>query len=270
MNLFIIVAAFVFGAVIGSFLNVVIWRLPRGDSLGGRSRCPHCRQTLRPVDLVPVLSYFWRRGRCAYCRKSISPRYVIIEGVTGLLFGLTAAHVLRSGITPISVVELLRLLFIIAILIAVFVIDLEHYLILDAIILPASVIVLVFNIALDLVSRHSVTSLSSHTIGGIVAAALASGLFYLLWRTSRGRWMGFGDVKFNIFLGLALGLPGIGVGLFVAFMLGAVTGLGLIALRFKQLQSRVPFGTFLSLAALLTIFYGPWLAAWYARLIGWR
>ncbi len=271
MNLLVtVIAAAVFGAIIGSFLNVVIWRLPRGQSLGGRSKCPHCGSVLQPSQLVPVFSYVWQGRRCANCRQAISPRYLVVECVTGLLFAAASWYILAGGFDAFSWFELLRLLFIISILIAVFVIDLEHYLILDGIIFPAALVVLVLNITLDFVSHQSILSWASHTGGGVVAALLAGGFFYLLWRISQGRWMGFGDVKLNLLLGLALGLPGIAVGLFLAFMAGSFIGIGLIIAGTKKLKSRLPFGTFLSFGALLALFYGPALAAWYARLIGWR
>jgi leader peptidase (prepilin peptidase) / N-methyltransferase len=264
------IAAFCFGTLIGSFLNVVIWRLPRSAGLGGRSQCPHCHAALGPANLVPLLSYAAQRGRCAQCGARISPRYPLIEAATGLLFAAAAVYVLAGGGSPASYLELARWLFIITVLITVFVIDLEHYLILDIVVFPAVGTILILNIVLDLAARQPLWSLGSHTVTGILAAALGAGFFYLLWLVSRGRWMGFGDVKLNLFLGLALGLPGMAVALFLAFMLGAVVGVGLIALRLKKLQSQVPFGTFLSTGALLVLFYGPSLWSWYARLVGWR
>lgn len=263
-----IAAAFVFGTLIGSFLNVVIWRLPRGKNLRGRSHCPHCGHVLRPQELFPVFSYLFLRGRCAKCGKRISPRYMFIELITGALFALAALHILPAAIDAVSIIELLRILFILAILISVFVIDLEHYLILDVIVFPAAAITFALNIVLDVSAQQSVFALSSNTAGGVLAAMLAAGFFYIIWRVSAGKWMGFGDVKFSIFLGLALGWTGILVGLFLAFMIGAVVGVLLLIAGTKSMQSRLPFGTFLTLGALLALFYGPQLANWYGRLIG--
>jgi len=269
-QLVIIISTFIFGTLIGSFLNVVIWRLPRGESLGGRSSCPHCKAKLKPAHLVPLLSYAVQRGCCAHCQARISSRYPLIEAITGLLFAAAAAHILTGPALAATYLELLRWLIIIAALIAVFVIDLEHYLILDAVVFPVAGAILVLNIILDLLARQPLWFISSHTAGGILAAALAGGFFYLLWFFSRGRWMGFGDVKLNLLLGLVLGLPGIVVGLFLAFMLGAIVGVGLIIAGAKKLQSRVPFGTFLSVGALLALFYSHGLWEWYLGLIGWR
>jgi leader peptidase (prepilin peptidase) / N-methyltransferase len=262
-------AAFVFGTAIGSFLNVVIWRLPQERSLGGRSECPHCHVTLKPRNLIPLFSYLIQGRRCASCRQYISSRYFLIELITGLTFAFTAYQFSGVFFDSSMALTLARLLFIIAILIVVFVIDLEHYLILDVVVFPAAIIVLILNFGVDLINHQAVLSLASHTGGGIVAALLASGFFYLIWLVSRGRWMGFGDVKFNLFLGLALGWPGVIVALLLAFFLGSVVGVGLIVFGQKQLSSRVPFGTFLSLAALFTLFYGSIVASWYLHLISW-
>ncbi len=265
-----VILAFVFGTAIGSFLNVVIWRLPQEQSLGGRSQCPHCHNTLRARELVPVLSYLALRRRCANCKQPISSRYMWIELLTGLLFAVSAYSLPTALSSGFEALTLVRLLFIISVLIVVFVIDLEHYLILDVVVLPAALVILGVNIALDLVHHQSLFSLSAYTGGGIVAAVLAGGFFWLIWRISKGLWMGFGDVKLNLVLGLVLGLPGIAVGLFLSFILGSVVGIGLIAFGQKQLSSRIPFGTFLSAATVITLFYGPALAAWYGQLIGWR
>jgi leader peptidase (prepilin peptidase)/N-methyltransferase len=259
---------FVFGLMIGSFLNVVIWRLPREQKLTGRSHCPHCDHVLTAAELVPLFSFVWQRGRCAHCRAPISIRYPLIELSCGLLF-LVAVLLFPPAVT-VDYVLLLRILIAIAVLIPVFVIDLEHYIILDVIILPASLVMLGLNVVSDLLLSQSLIAWSSYTIGGIVAALAAGAFFYVIWKVSSGRWMGFGDVKLTLLLGLILGLPGIVTGLFMAFLLGSVVGIGLMALRIKKLKSMLPFGTFLSVATILALFFGPQLWYWYLQLIGWR
>ncbi len=254
---------FIFGTLIGSFLNVIIWRWPRGEKISGRSQCPRCHKSLAYLELIPLVSYVVLNGKCSNCQKPISPRYFIIELVTGLLFAFASAQSLL--VTPIDFALLLRILFIIAILVVVFVIDLEHYLILDIVVLPATGVLLVFNIVLDAVAHRP---LASVTVDSIIAALLASGFFYLIWKISSGRWMGLGDVKFNIFLGVALGVVNIIVALFAAFMIGAVVGVILLLTGKKQMNSKIPFGTFLSVGALLALFYGMPLFRWYFSLIG--
>lgn len=238
-----ILLAFIFGTAIGSFLNVLIWRLPREESIQGRSHCPHCQHQLKWVDLIPVLSILLQRGRCRYCRKPVSLRYPLIEIVTGLLFALA------MWCSPIidlpSGLLFLKIAVVIAICVVVFVIDLEHYLILDRVVFPAIILMLVFALILP-------ATLTTSLLG----AATAFIPFWLLWAGSKGKWMGYGDVKFAAFMGLALGLRGVLVALFLSFVLGAVIGLLLIAAGKKQLGSKVPFGTFLSVATIISILFG--------------
>ncbi len=242
--------AFIFGTCIGSFLNVLIWRLPREKGVGGRSECPNCKHELAGYDLVPVLSYIFQKRKCRYCEKKISPRYALIEIVTGLFFGL--AMYLNPVSDWLSWILLAKLIFVISICIVVFVIDLEHYLILDRVIYPAIFVVAVFAIAQQ-------TFLVNFLSG--VFSALP---FFLIWFFSKGKWMGLGDVKYLLFMGLALGFPSILVGLFLAFTIGAIVGVGLILAGKKEMSSKVPFGTFLTIATILALLWGPqiWQGYW--------
>jgi leader peptidase (prepilin peptidase) / N-methyltransferase len=237
----------------------LIWRLPRQQTLGGRSQCPQCDHVLTARDLVPVVSFFVSGRRCRHCRQAVSWRYVVIEVLTAGLFIWAATFV--TGLI------LLRLLFIISVLVVVFVIDLEHYLILDALIFPATLIVLLANGLIDYMFGHPWTANGSLVVGGLLAAVLAAVAFFVLWYVSSGRWMGFGDVKLMLFIGVAVGWPLIGVAVMLAFLIGSVVSLVLLAGRYKQLTSRVPFGTFASISTLLTLIYGHNLLEWYLRLI---
>lgn len=259
MTVIFVPLAFIFGTIIGSFLNVLIWRLPREESIDGRSHCPHCSHTLFWYNLIPILSYAFSRGRCAYCSKSISARYPIIELITGLLF---AAAMLAYPIADLFLALVyVKTIFVISVCIVVFVIDLEHYLILNKIIYPACGVLLVLLIALSFtVGDISILTLS------VVAALSAFIPFYLLWYVSKGLWMGFGDVRFVVFMGLALGWPGTVVGLFMSFMIGAIIGVALIVAGKKQLSSKLPFGTFLTVAMVITLFFGSSLWQWYWNL----
>lgn len=265
LNILFIVLSFIFGACIGSFLNVVIWRLPREEKLNGRSECPNCHHQLAWYDLIPVFSYLFLRGRCRYCQTKISPRYWMIELITASLFAL--ATVVFFPTQNLDYILLLKLFFVIAVCIAVFVIDLEHYLILDKVIFPAIAGVLLFNLALDLFSHHRLLQLSSLTMSGLLAAAIAGIFFWLLWAISKGRWMGFGDVKFAVLMGLILGFPVIFIGLFLSFILGSLVGLPLVILGKKGLSSQIPFGTFLTISTIIALFWGNALWQWYFSLI---
>lgn len=261
-----LVISFIYGTLIGSFLNVLILRLPQGRSAGGRSECMTCKRQLTAWDLIPVISYFSLRGKCRGCSSPISPRYFIIELITGLLFALTLF--ILSPVSSFDYVVLLRVWFILAVLIVVFVIDLEHYLILDKVIYPAAIFILGLNIVLDILNGASFWTLSGYTIGGLLAALISFGFFFSLWFVSKGKWIGFGDVKFMILLGLALAWPNIWVGLFVSFILGGVIGTGLLLFGNKNMQSKLPLGTFLAVGTVVGLLWGDQLLTWYLGLIG--
>lgn len=247
---FAVVAAFVFGACIGSFLNVIIWRLPRQQTLSGRSQCPHCHHSLKWYDLIPLFSFLFSAARCRYCKKPVSYRYPLIETITGFLFAAAMYHVQPHDL--VTWLILLSLVFTTSICIAVFVIDLEHYLILDKIVYPAMVLSFVLALAISIVSGSAQPAVSS-----LLCALGAFIPFWLIWYIAKGKWMGYGDVKFVAWLGFALAWPGIAVALFISFTVGAIVGIFLIVFGKKQLSSKLPFGTFLSIAAILAAFYAP-------------
>lgn len=257
---------FVFGAIIGSFLNVVILRLPKEESLNGRSHCNSCKHTLSFLDLFPFFSYLFLGGKCRYCNAKISPRYFIIEALTGILFLLSFWFLM-----PDTLIELIRLLsfwVILSTLITVFVIDLEHFLILDEIIFPMGLVVLALNIISDLLIKNSLLDINSQFLSGLLAALLGAAPFFCLWYFSKGLWLGFGDVKFALFLGLALGMPNIFVGLMVSILLGGILSAILLIFTKSNLKTKLPFGTFLSVGSAMVLFYGPTMLNWYLSILG--
>lgn len=257
---------FIFGILIGSFLNVVILRLPKEERLTGRSHCPNCAHQLGPGELIPLLSYIFLAGRCSQCRCKISPRYFIIELSVGILFAAASCFYPPADLG--SVMLLLKAFLIIAALTVVFVIDLEHYLIFDSVVFLSAAGIIVLNLFSDIVSGMSLFSLNSHTLGGIICGLAFSGLFYLGWLASSGRALGFGDVKLALFLGLAVGWPLTWLGLFLSVMLGGAVSLFLLFFRLKGLKSHVPFGTFLAMGWVITLFWGEKILRWYLALLG--
>lgn len=257
---------FVFGAIIGSFLNVVVWRLPRGKHLGGRSYCPQCHKQLTALELVPVVSWLFLRTRCKGCKKVISARYPIVELLAGALsLGVFWVFMPQDVADWLMVA---RALFITYVLIVVFIIDLEHYLILDKVMLPASIIVCCFNIVLTFLQAGALFAVQGIFISGIAAAAFAFLFFGAIWYISKGAWLGFGDVKYVIFMGLCLGFPQIVVGLMLAFYLGALVSIPLLLFQKKGLKSMLPFGTFLSVATFIALLYGNAIFVWYLAMLG--
>lgn len=243
---------FMFGTVIGSFLSAVLWRLHTGESfVSGRSCCPHCKHTLAPRDLVPALSYLTLGGRCRYCNHAISPSYIVLELVCGALFLAAAFVTLReSVVTPATLAKLLLDWYLLATFVIVFVFDLRHMLILRAVTLPAVVTAAVANIALGM-------SPTSIALGMVIGA----GIFYVQYAVSKGRWVGGGDIQLGLLIGAALGVRGAVAAILLAYITGAMYAVYLLATKKKQLQSQIPFGTFLSACAVVMLLVGDHILA---------
>ena len=235
-----------FGLFIGSFLNCVIYRTENKRSfLKGRSFCPHCKHTLSWLDLIPVFSYLFLGGKCRYCRKQISVQYPLVELATGFLFFWiwNLFGILNFGFW----------ILISCFLIIIFVYDLKHFIIPDSVLFPAIVISLgyIFIFNYELLVNH------------VLSALAASGFFGVIVLISRGKWMGMGDVKLAILIGLLLGYPNILVSLFFTFLIGAIIGVGLIFFKKKTLKSEVPFGPFLIVGIYIALFFGNQIINWY-------
>jgi leader peptidase (prepilin peptidase)/N-methyltransferase len=254
---------FIFGLVIGSFLNAAIYRLWVGKGIVmERSMCPHCKHELSPADLIPLFSFVFLRGRCRYCRKKISWQYPLVELFTGITFLLVGAKFAFA----FSFVDFWFQLTFICLLILIAVYDFKHYLILDKIVFPAAALAVVY----ALIRSYSLGSFGIHSalIQGIIGIAIISGFFGLQFFISKGRWIGFGDVKFGLFLGMIFGLGMSLMLLFLSYCLGAIVGVLLIAMGKKDLGSKLPFGTFLGICGIIMILYGPRLVDYYLKLLG--
>lgn len=236
-----------FGLVIGSFLNVVIYRVPRGESIvAPRSRCPACGTTLRATDNIPVVSFIALRGRCRSCHAPISVQYPIVEVLTACLFAATAA---RFGFAwPLPAFVVLS-----AGLVALATIDVERQ------ILPKVIVYVVTAlVAVLLVVAAATTDDWRRLLIALACAAVWFGVFFVIHAASPES-LGFGDVRLVFVLGLALGWLGIGyvlAGLFVASFIGGVVGIGLIATKRASLTTRLSFGPFLTLGAEIVVFAG--------------
>lgn len=258
---------FFFGAVIGSFLNVVILRLPEDKPLGGRSHCLACGHKLGPAELVPMLSYLALRGKCKKCKAQISPRYFIIEAATGLLFLIGWLVLIPSGI--IGYVLYLKFILLSAVGLVIFTIDLEHYIIVSNLVFGSAIVALLLNLFVDVAGHHVILSWHSYVVRSVLSGILGAAPIFLTWAfPPRGQWMGFGDVELMLFLGAVVGFPQVFVALFVAVIGGGVVSVILLSITKKTLKSRVPFGTFLVPGSVLAMLWGPWLLHWYLSLLG--
>lgn len=251
------VIVFIFGLVVGSFLNVVIWRLRAKESiLVGRSHCPRCRHILGPAELVPLASFIFQKGRCRHCKQKISWQYPLVELVTAILF-LIAYLPYDLRFTDYNFFLLGRTWFVIAVMIVIFVYDLKYYLILDKIIYPAAIVVL-------LTIPFVPAAWNWRGVAdALFAAAIGGGFFFLQYLISHGKWIGGGDVKMGALMGLILGVAGLLVALFFAYVIGAIFGLILVAVKKKTMKSQIPFGTFLAVGTMISLFWVEPILKWY-------
>lgn len=248
---------FLLGLAVGSFLNVVIDRLPNGRSIvRGRSVCDHCGKVLSWYELIPILSFFCIGGKCIHCKASLSWQYPIIETLTGLLFVGIYIFLVKSNTFEWS--SFLYLLIIFSGLVSIFVTDSKYRIIPDQILICLTATVLVYM----LLSQNQL--FFSHLVSG---AGLFLFFLFLFFMTAR-KGIGFGDVKYAFFMGLFLGFPATLVGFYAAFLTGAVISLILILIGKKKFRQTIPFGPFLVLATVIAYLYGEQLWYIFARFIG--
>jgi leader peptidase (prepilin peptidase)/N-methyltransferase len=261
-----VTVAVVFGLMVGSFLNVVIHRLPRmmerdwaaqcaelrGEELPPseplslvtpRSRCPHCSRPVGALENIPILSYLVLRGRCRGCRQPISPRYPLVEALTGLLFGLIAWQ-LGPGLATWTAMGF------VAAMIALTFIDFDTQLLPDDITLPLLWAGLLLNIA------GTYTDLASAVIGAM-AGYLSLWTVYWLFKLATGKeGMGYGDFKLLAAIGAWLGWQVLPLTILLSSLVGAIVGIGLIVLAKHGRNVPIPFGPYLAVAGIIAFFWG--------------
>ena len=248
----IVIFAFAFGAAMGSFANVLIYRLPMGLSIvSPGSRCPSCSTQIRWFDNIPIVSYFILGGRCRACRTTISPRYPLVEALSGLLF---AAVVFRVGIQPATAA---LALFAWALVVITF-IDLDHRIIPDVISLPGTMLGLAFSFVPGF----------PRPVDSAVGVAIGAGfLFLVLYAYEKimgEEGMGLGDVKLLAMIGAFLGWQALPVTILVSSLTGSLVGVGYALIKGESVRKfPVPFGPFLALGAIVHLFFGVEIIQWY-------
>jgi len=242
---------FILGSVIGSFLNVIIYRLPRHESLVfPPSHCPHCGHKLAVSDLIPIVSYVVLRGRCRYCKTRISPIYPIVEALTGVLF---ASIYLKFGLTILT----FKYVIFVSLLIIVAFVDLFEGVVFDSVVIPGAFVGLLFGVFHNFID----------TILGIVFYAV---LFLLIILISKAFYkeggMGEGDLTSGIMIGAFLGLRLGIVAFLLSFFIGAVAGILIMIVSKKGGKTQIPFVPYMAIASVLAVFFGEYIIAFYLNL----
>lgn len=247
-----------FGLALGSYLNVVIGRLRSGEKgFRRRSWCPECHRVLKPSELIPLVSFFVLGRRCKGCRKPISWQYPLVEfSVMALIIVSFYVRGGAGGALGTNWLYFVRDIVFVMALVTVFIIDLRDMLVFDSVTLTAAGIGFLMNWYLG----TSFTNL-------LLAVAVGAGFFLFQYVVSGGRWVGGGDIRIGIMMGAMLGFPGVVAALLIAYIIGSLTALGLIAARKTSWKSQMPFGTFLAVATAIVLFFGGAIWMWYGSLL---
>ena len=249
MDILPLIFLFIFGAIIGSFLNVVIFRYNTGKTVGGRSICMSCGKTLKWYELIPVFSYLFLGGSCSKCKAKISPQYPLVEALTGFLFVFTYMNMI-----PVLTQEyfLTSIYIVIAcIMVVITVYDMKHKIIPDGFVYTFIVLALLKNfIGTD-------TWFVIPTWQVLVAGPALALPFLILWIISKGQWMGFGDIKLMLGMGWLLGFAGGANAVILAFWIACVLTIGYLIYIKKRIKPKteVPFGPYLVLGMYIVLFY---------------
>jgi len=244
---------FIIGLMIGSFLNCLIWRLYKNETIGGRSYCPKCRKQIDWYDNIPVLSFMMLKGKCRHCHQKISWQYPLVEIITALLFLLTF---LNDSQWPQFSLLLTRDWLLIITLVIIFVYDLRWQLIPMTLIWPMCFIFFILNLFLGF-------SLSTLLLSGLIAVAF----FWIQYIITKKKGLGEGDIWLGLMLGLSFpGLDQLLLILVLSYGLGSLVGLGLMAIKKKSGKTKIALGPFLAFGAIITLIWGERIINWYFNL----
>ncbi len=249
---------FIFGAIFGSFINCLIYRLKNKKTILGRSFCPHCKHNLGFLDLFPIFSYLFLGCRCKYCKKLISFQYFFVEFITGVLFVFGYYFYFSSGFFSGTNIILNLVFYLISSLfiLMIFIYDLKYYLVEDLIIYPAIIFVFIFNLLTG-----------KNILNMILAGFIGFAFFGLQYFLSRGKWMGGGDMFIGLFMGFLLGFPNVILAIFLSYMIGGFVALFLLLFRLKKVSNKIPLGPFLVFATFVVFLLGDKILNWYLNLL---
>lgn len=252
------VYVFIVGMIFGSFFNVCIYRIPEKQSIiNPPSHCPNCNTRLKPIDLIPVLSYLMCGRKCRYCKEKISSRYAIVEILTGVLF-LLVYNKYWLNIETIYYLVLLSLLIIITF------IDIDYLIIPDGILILGAVFSVIFNLIFKIIT------IKESLLGAVVCGGGVLALVYLIEFIVKKEVMGGGDIKLFAMIGLFFGIKNSLLIALVSVYIGAIYGIATVIIskiKKEKYNSMIPYGPFISIAALVVMLYGDRLISWYLNLM---
>ena len=249
---------FIIGLSFGSFLNAWIYRTRENIRISNdRSFCPVCHHNLHWYDNIPLFSYFiLLHGKCRYCKNQISGFYPLVEFITAGIFVLVVAIYPNSYLIIFSP-ELIRDLIVAYLLIFIFIYDLRYQEILDRVTVIPAVLLFAFSLSMGWFSWQDMA----------LGAVIGGGFFWAQYMLSGGKWIGGGDVRMGVFMGIILGWQNVIFALLLAYVIGAIVSLFLLAFKKSNIKSEVPFGTFLALATFVAMFWGGQIVNWYLGLL---
>jgi prepilin signal peptidase PulO-like enzyme (type II secretory pathway) len=249
------VISLIFGMLIGSFINCLAWRLYKEETIFGRSYCPKCLSQLKWYDNIPLISFFLLKGKCRSCSKKISWQYPIVEFIVGLLFYFSF---LNFGI---SLLGLLRIFIIASVLVLVFIFDFRWYLIPVSALLWSGLVIAVLG---AIIYPYNI---GAYIFALVVTVALAAAFFGAQYLITKGKGLGEGDIWLGMFLGVVFpNILELVVAILSAYFIGALVGISLLATGNKKWGSKLPLGVFLSVGAVISLFWGHQIASWYLGL----
>jgi len=266
MSVLFYLLLFILGTAVGSFLGVIVDRIASKESVWkGRSHCDHCRHNLHPLDLIPVVSFLFLKRKCRYCHNELSWFYPLIELCTGIAYVAAGYVIFQQSDMLLTQMhyQLLALYYfsLIGALIAIFFTDLRYGIIPFKLVAFAVLITIFWDLSFPLLHftqlEVQLLGLQTNALNIFSSALGAGGFFFLLFAMTKGRGMGFGDVVYALLMGLTLGFPRVLLGLYIAFVTGAVISLSLVVLKKKKLKGgTIPFGPFLVLGTIISLLWG--------------
>lgn len=258
MDLYFYILVAITGLLIGSFLNVCIYRIPRKESISfPPSHCFACGNNLKPIDLFPVFSYVFLKGKCRYCSEKISMQYPLIEILNCLSYLLLFKH---FGLS----IDFLFFALLASVSIVISVIDYYHQIILNTTVLFTMIVGIIYKITLYITLDEKLFTILKSSILGF----LIGGGFYLLIFIATNGNMGGGDIKLMAALGVWLGIRDTGLAMLLTFMIGAIISVFLLATKIKSRKDAIPFGPFIILGTFITILYGTEIIEMYLKMVG--